>query len=217
MGKLLSYCLWRLALILLALALLLSTFSCSRIFYNAKIVSHNPTLVRSAYPSGEFLERLHHAFRNEGGLKLIVNLTCRISPNEAEFVTQNQVPLTKMCWSARKVPPKEDWGYLVRVFKNPANYPMLIHCNAGADRTGLAIALWRIEMQGTSPEEALSEMKWFMNIYPLFPEMQNTIVERYQVNSGRLWTLTFYYFLRDALLLPKYTALNIIQELKLRN
>lgn len=202
----------KIRILLLALCLLMD--GCTRVFYNAKIVSHNPTLVRSAYPSGKFLNRLHHNFKGEGGLKLILNLTCNVSDGEREFGEQNHVPIVKMCWSARRGPPKKDLEYLVGVFRDSENYPMLIHCKAGADRSGLATALWRIEMQGLRPELAISEMKWFGHFHPKFPEMQNTIIERYHVKDRHLWASTFYYFLRDVLLLPKYAIDNVIQEIE---
>ena len=187
---------------------------CARAIYNAKIVSDDPVLVRSAYPTEAFLKKLNQSLQNDGGLKLIINLTCKTSEEEERFALQNKTAVIKMCWSARKKPPDKEIEYLIEVFKNKENYPMLIHCKAGADRTGLATALWRIEMGGVSPEEALSEMKWFMNIYLWFPEMQETVIKRYSVPRGRLWALTVYYFVRDTLLLPKYAVDNVLQELE---
>lgn len=205
----------KLLLIVFAFFVSFLSFGCTRVFYNAKIVSYNPTLVRSSYPSYEFLGRLHHSFRDKGGLKLIVNLTCEVSDEEKEFGEQNHMPIVKMCWSARKAPPKEDIEYLVGIFKNSKNYPMLIHCKAGADRSGLATALWRIEVQGVRPELAISEMKWFGHFHPKFPEMQNTIIERYNVKKGRLFILNTLYSSVDLLLLYGYIAEDIIQEIEL--
>lgn len=45
------------------------------------------------------------------------------------------------------------------VMDNPANYPVLVHCKAGLHRTGCMIAVYRMEYQGWSSEEALREAK----------------------------------------------------------
>lgn len=44
------------------------------------------------------------------------------------------------------------------VVRNPANQPVLIHCQAGIHRTGLYVAFYRMDVEGWSKEEALSEM-----------------------------------------------------------
>jgi tyrosine-protein phosphatase SIW14 len=42
---------------------------------------------------------------------------------------------------------------------NPANYPFLIHCKAGLHRTGVMVAVYRMEYNGWSPLVALQELK----------------------------------------------------------
>ncbi len=42
---------------------------------------------------------------------------------------------------------------------DPANWPVLIHCKAGRDRTGLLTAIWRMEYQRRSKAEAVAELK----------------------------------------------------------
>jgi len=44
------------------------------------------------------------------------------------------------------------------MLKKPENGPFLIHCQHGADRTGLMTAMYRILEQGWSPEDALQEL-----------------------------------------------------------
>jgi protein tyrosine phosphatase (PTP) superfamily phosphohydrolase (DUF442 family) len=45
------------------------------------------------------------------------------------------------------------------VMDNPQNYPVLIHCKAGLHRTGVMVAVFRMEYQGWSPLAALQEVK----------------------------------------------------------
>jgi protein tyrosine/serine phosphatase len=45
------------------------------------------------------------------------------------------------------------------IMDNPANYPVLIHCKAGLHRTGVMVAVFRMEYQGYSPAAALRDAK----------------------------------------------------------
>jgi protein tyrosine/serine phosphatase len=42
---------------------------------------------------------------------------------------------------------------------DPANHPVLVHCFAGIHRTGAFCALYRMEFDGWSNEQAVQEMK----------------------------------------------------------
>ena len=42
---------------------------------------------------------------------------------------------------------------------DPANYPVLIHCKAGLHRTGVLVALYRMEYDGWGPSAAMEELK----------------------------------------------------------
>jgi protein tyrosine/serine phosphatase len=44
---------------------------------------------------------------------------------------------------------------------NPENQPIYVHCALGRDRTGIVAAIYRIEKQGWSFDEAEQEMRDF--------------------------------------------------------
>jgi protein tyrosine/serine phosphatase len=44
------------------------------------------------------------------------------------------------------------------VMDDPKSYPVLIHCKAGLHRTGVVVAVYRMEYEGWSPEEAAREL-----------------------------------------------------------
>lgn len=60
----------------------------------------------------------------------------------------------------------------LRIMADPANRPIVVHCQLGADRTGALMALYRVVVQGWSKEDALREMNgggyhhssWFRNL-----------------------------------------------------
>lgn len=46
-----------------------------------------------------------------------------------------------------------------KIMDDPAAYPVLIHCRAGLHRTGVISAVYRMEYEGWTPQEALRELK----------------------------------------------------------
>jgi protein tyrosine/serine phosphatase len=48
---------------------------------------------------------------------------------------------------------------LLAVLDDPTNYPVLIHCRAGLHRTGVLVAVYRMEYEGWTPRQAIAEIK----------------------------------------------------------
>jgi protein tyrosine phosphatase (PTP) superfamily phosphohydrolase (DUF442 family) len=45
------------------------------------------------------------------------------------------------------------------IMDDPASYPVLVHCHAGLHRTGVLIAVYRMEYQGWTPARAWADMR----------------------------------------------------------
>jgi protein tyrosine/serine phosphatase len=58
-----------------------------------------------------------------------------------------------------KVPADSSVQTFREVMDDPANYPVLVHCFAGIHRTGTMCAIFRMDYQGWSNEEAMAEMR----------------------------------------------------------
>jgi len=92
------------------------------------------------------------------GLRSVINLRgasdkedwCRdeVAACEAAKVAHYDIRM-----SANKLPPPETLALLVRTL-HEAPRPILIHCKQGADRTGLAAAVWLIQEEGQTPSHA---------------------------------------------------------------
>lgn len=50
-------------------------------------------------------------------------------------------------------------GALIRLMNDPQNQPFFIHCEHGADRTGLVVALYRVYFQNWTAQAAHDEME----------------------------------------------------------
>ncbi len=55
-------------------------------------------------------------------------------------------------------PEHDDVVRFLKIVTNPANQPVFVHCQHGADRTGMMTAVYRIVVQGWSKDDALDEM-----------------------------------------------------------
>lgn len=80
--------------------------------------------------------------------------------DEAKVCAQNDVVLYNAPLSARRLPTKKEVEQLLDIFdKGP--YPMMVHCMAGADRSGLISALYRIHVKGDSIADADDELSLY--------------------------------------------------------
>lgn len=62
------------------------------------------------------------------------------------------------------------------VMTDPANQPVFIHCSVGSDRTGVVVAIYRMEVDGWSKPEAEAEMESF-GYHWIWFQLKNTVKE----------------------------------------
>jgi protein tyrosine/serine phosphatase len=109
-----------------------------------------PTLFRSEQPT-------ELGFRNleKLGIRTVINLRAFNSDDDEVRGTSLRTERVKiLTWNI----DDEHVIDVMRMLRNPANGPFLIHCQHGADRTGLMSAMYRILEQGWTPEDALAEL-----------------------------------------------------------
>ena len=58
---------------------------------------------------------------------------------------------------AGRIPSQAQVEEFLAIVADPDRRPVLLHCNHGIDRTGVMIAVFRMEYDGWSNEEALQE------------------------------------------------------------
>ena len=110
----------------------------------------NDGLYRSAQPTKEGMMNLERL-----GIKTIINLRAFHSDSDELRGTEllNET-LSIKTWHIED----EDVIRVLRILKKKDDGPFLIHCQHGADRTGVVSAMYRIVVQGWSKEEAVKEM-----------------------------------------------------------
>ena len=115
-----------------------------------------PDVWRSNNPTAERLERYA-----ERGITTIINLRHDINTSPVKFEQETCEKLGLTCinypMGARRSPTREELEGLILLF-NSIKKPVLIHCKSGADRTGLAGAIWLLTQENATIEQASHEL-----------------------------------------------------------
>jgi len=117
-----------------------------------------PGLYRGAQPSAEGFKRL-----KEMGVKTVINLRSNHTDDDEAKGTGIElvhIPMHADIFGST-APTEEEIQKFFGVVLDPAKQPVYFHCAHGKDRTGTMAALWRIEMDGWTPDEAIEEMRAF--------------------------------------------------------
>ncbi|MHC4549878.1 MAG: protein tyrosine phosphatase family protein [Planctomycetota bacterium] len=125
-----------------------------------RAVDGTPILICGPQPDAESLQRLHRFH----GVKTVVNLRGE-SRDETWFKREQRgVEAVGARWihlktNSQQAPPPELVDRFFEVVEDRANWPVFVHCQSGIHRTGLMCALYRMQYQGWTGEQALKEMK----------------------------------------------------------
>ncbi len=143
----------------LAMALLVPTG------YWGYLSSHgnfHPITPGEAYRSAQLDEALLTRYIRDYGIRSVINL--RTANDSADWygkevracarlgVEHRNLPLT-----AYAAPTAEQVKKLINLFETLPR-PVLIHCRAGADRSGIAAAIWKVVVDGATKEEAKAQL-----------------------------------------------------------
>ena len=105
---------------------------------------------RGAQPTAEGMRELERL-----GVKTVVNLRAvnsdRDELGDAGLAYEH---ISFKAWHAED----EDVVRFLRIVTNPERQPVFVHCQHGADRTGMMTAIYRIAVEGWSKEDAIAEM-----------------------------------------------------------
>ena len=114
----------------------------------------NERLYRSAQPHKGGIKRLQ-----ELGINTIINLRgasdrTRAQEAEARALGLNYFTLSLPNWGR---PKDARVARILEIISAPENGRVLIHCRSGVDRTGMIVALHRMQNEGWTSNDALAE------------------------------------------------------------
>jgi protein tyrosine phosphatase (PTP) superfamily phosphohydrolase (DUF442 family) len=110
----------------------------------------SPSLYRGAQPTPEGLGELRRL-----GVKTIVSL--RAFHGERASVAAAGLGYERVSFKVWH-PEDEDMRRFLAIVADPARQPVFVHCLRGSDRTGTAVAVYRMSAEGWSSEDAIDEM-----------------------------------------------------------
>ena len=87
--------------------------------------------------------------------------------NEIASARESGIAYYDLPMSATRRPTRRELLQLIDLLES-CSYPLLIHCKSGADRTGLASALYRMVRRGEPPENALTSFSIEFGHIPFF-------------------------------------------------
>lgn len=108
-------------------------------------------LYRSAQPSAEGMKNLEAL-----GVKTVLSL--RSFHSDGGEAKGTKLALVRVRFDTWDV-DEDEVVEALRILRDPARQPVLVHCQHGADRTGMIVALHRIVFEGWTKAEAIDEMK----------------------------------------------------------
>ncbi len=121
-----------------------------------------PQLFRSAQPWREGFQQLE-----KRGIRTVISL--RDDGADDEWAAGTRLKLVRIPMNLLKI-DEAAVAQVLALLQKKEDGPFLIHCQMGADRTGVVMALWRITVQGWTREDAVAEMKACGCSFPDFME-----------------------------------------------
>ena len=113
-----------------------------------------PGIYRGAQPTPEGYVTL-----KKMGIRTVINL--RVHHSEKEAVEAAGMRSVEIPMSVFGGVQPETVRKIVAIMADPENQPVYIHCKRGQDRTGVVVAVYRMEVDGWSRSEAEAEMQAF--------------------------------------------------------
>ena len=110
----------------------------------------SPTLYRSEQPTALGMKNLERL-----GIRTVINL--RAFNDDKDEVKGTSLRTERVKILTWRIDDKHVIE-VMRMLKKAENGPFLIHCQHGADRTGLMSAMYRVLEQDWTPEDALKEL-----------------------------------------------------------
>lgn len=142
-----------------------------------------PGAWRSNQPSPRGLRRLQKL-----GIKSVLNLrgVNQRSPYLFEQETCHELGMTLVSCnlSARSLMPRENLVALLDVF-DTIEYPFVMHCKSGADRAGLASALYMLYVKGASIAEAKEQLSFrYLHIRSSVTGILDHVLDAYEKDNA---------------------------------
>jgi len=133
-------------------------------------------LYRSGQPDGKAVR----VMRKRYGIRTIVNLRSA-DDLRSDILARNEIAaaeemgITFINLPFNNPSPGVQVKKFLDIMKDRSNYPVLIHCAAGVERSGVMVAAYRVRKNHWTAARAIREMKTFGFVPSKEPEMCNLV------------------------------------------
>jgi uncharacterized protein (TIGR01244 family) len=129
----------------------------------------SPTLYRGAQPSAKGIQTLASSYH----VKTVINLRDSDDTAEAQQVKAAGMNYIYFPLDAETVTPADAEKFLTLLENAPK--PVFVHCHVGRDRTGMAVAAYRVREQGWTVKDAVADMYAHGHFWMLFPKVRGAV------------------------------------------
>ena len=109
-------------------------------------------------------------------IKTLVIFKQNVDSFERKLASQYGITLHHLQLSASTPPTDDELDQFFSIATNKSHQPLWIHCQGGADRTGIMTALYRIEFHNWSKLGAIIEMISYFHIPFRYPKLTEYIL-----------------------------------------
>lgn len=136
----------------------------------------NDHLFRGGQPEGDEYRQLAAK-----GIKTVVDLRNDALGKARSLAENAGMKYINLRMDARIPPTSEESKQFLDIVNDQANWPIYVHCAGGRHRTGVLVAVYRMEMDDWDAEKAFGEMKDF-KFYSSFGhgEMKDYVFDYYR-------------------------------------
>jgi tyrosine-protein phosphatase SIW14 len=130
--------------------------------YRSQVLPKNFSVVRInvLYRSGQLSTDHFAKIVALNGIKTVIALDTANDKKELAIAKQLGINFESFEMPGTGLGDAEAFHRFLEIVGEPANRPVLVHCAAGAKRTGAAVALYRMVFDGWTLDDAVKEMKY---------------------------------------------------------
>jgi tyrosine-protein phosphatase SIW14 len=114
----------------------------------------NPNFFRGEQPEGR-----DYADLAALGVKTVIDLRADYESSEPRLVEAAGMKYVRIPMTMHVRPTSEQLELFLQIVNTPAQQPVYVHCKGGRHRTGVMTAVYRMEQDGWTADQAFREMK----------------------------------------------------------
>jgi tyrosine-protein phosphatase SIW14 len=116
----------------------------------------NDHIYRGGQPKGDHFRQLRVL-----GVKTVLDLRSDSEPDSKTEAEQVGLQYINLPLEAKRYPQADAATRFLEIVNDQANWPVFVHCKGGRHRTGAMVAVYRMEMDHWTVDQAYNEMKQY--------------------------------------------------------